>query len=210
MKSLKEKMAEEAYKMINEDGYDSFTIRALSKRLHVSHNAMYKHFSSKSHLFHEVVKLGFDVLTSAFLQTRERSDINDLEKLKEFLYVYIEFAIKNPYVYRLMYDFDDSDNEFLEDHINIFKNSYMAIMETAEKFVKTGKVKRTSMISVTNTAWAFIHGFALLLVDNIIPKTKNINSQPQLLNTFQNNEKEIPIRDIAKYSIDVIYDGLIS
>jgi AcrR family transcriptional regulator len=209
IKNLKAKMIKEAYKMITDEGFDNFSVRILSKKLNVSHNAMYKHFSSKAELLFEVVKLGFDNLTSAFIRIKESTDIDEITKYKEILYVHIEFALKNPDVYRLMYNFDLINSELPEDLTNTYATNYKTAAETVEEAIKIGKFKDASVFTMANTTWAFAHGMALLLIDNIIPKMENVDSLPQLLKVQANN-KEVSVRDIVKHSIDLLFDGLIA
>ena len=207
VKSLKEKMIEEAFKIINKEGFDNFSVRILSKRLNVSHNAMYKHFPSKTELLFEVIKLGFNKLSSALIEINERTDIDELAKLREIFYVYFEFALENPDVYRLMYNFYLVDNEFPEDIMDTYKINYQTAYKTVENAVQAGKLKKASVYSMANTAWAFAHGMSLLLIDNIIPMMKNIDSPPQLMIDRAKGKKD-PVRDVVKYSIDVIINGL--
>jgi AcrR family transcriptional regulator len=206
-KSLKAKMIENAYQMINDGGLDNFSARFLSKKLEVSHNAMYKHFKSKSELLFEIVTSGYDMLASAFIEIKKRTDIDAITKYKEMLHVYLEFALKNPHIYKLMYSFYKIDTVFSEDLINSCALTYKTATEISEAAIKTGKFKKASVLTITNTTLAFAHGLAMLLIDNILPKTKNLNSLPKLL-MGPKKGKEASAREIASCSIDILFDGL--
>lgn len=200
-------MIEKAYQMINEGGLDNFSARFLGKKLEVSHNAMYKHFNSKAELLFEVVTSGYNILASKFIEIKKRTDIDAVTKYKEILHVYLEFALKNPHIYKLMYSFYKIDTEFSEDLINSCALTYKTAAEVSEAAIKTGKFKKASVLTITNTTLAFAHGLAMLLIDKIIPKTKNLDSLPSLL-MDQKKSKEASARDIATSSIDILFEGL--
>jgi AcrR family transcriptional regulator len=60
IKDLREACVQETLAIIETSGLESLSLREISRRLGVSHQAPYKHFPSRDHILAEVVKRAFD------------------------------------------------------------------------------------------------------------------------------------------------------
>jgi AcrR family transcriptional regulator len=98
---LKEALIAASHKILTEKGADSLSLRAVAAEAGVSHMAPYSHFKSKKSLFQEVAASGFDELAS-----KMTNDSEGLTKASELILsygvTYIEFALAQPQLYRLM------------------------------------------------------------------------------------------------------------
>jgi AcrR family transcriptional regulator len=63
---------DEAFAIVGEKGVAGLSIREVARRLGVSHQAPYKHFSSSEHLLAEIVRRNY-VMFSDFLNQRPRT-----------------------------------------------------------------------------------------------------------------------------------------
>ncbi len=99
--NLREACLSEAIRTIEKDGIEGLSLRKVARRLGVSHQAPYKHFASREHLLAEVVADAFADF-AVFLDKRTRSSRTEDELLAMGL-AYIEFALKHPLKYRLMF-----------------------------------------------------------------------------------------------------------
>lgn len=205
--NLRLKILEEAYQMISEDGFDSFSVRNLSRRLGISHNTMYRHYKSKMHLVTTLVQSGFEHLISAFKAVRERDDLDEVEKFKECAYIYIEFAVNNPNIYKVMFLPDLFRDEIPEDLMQLFKENYSKLFSCAEDCVRSGSITRGTAYSVSNMVWACSHGLASFLIKNMLPLNKALDCIPPFMQQGKTG-KESSIHDAVAFSIDVIFDGL--
>ena len=204
--SLKEKMIEEAYRIINTNGFENFSVRIISNKLGVSHNALYKHFVSKDELLLEVVKVGFATLTSEFRKIQGRTDLDQITQVKEFLIAYIEFSLKNAEIYKLMYNSDLLIKNFTDLFLDISIMDGGLDKVSDQDSLDAGKINEGFKHAMANTVWAFTHGLSLLLMYKILPLAQDLDSPPKLMN---DNDEEISIRNSVERSIDIFMNGLI-
>lgn len=90
-----------AQEIIAERGLENLSLREVSRRLGVSHQAPYKHYPSRDHLLAEVMRRCFQRF-AAHLDARTRFDDpeQDLESLG---LQYLSYAQAHPLEYRLMF-----------------------------------------------------------------------------------------------------------
>jgi AcrR family transcriptional regulator len=90
-----------AQEVIAERGIENLSLREVSRKLGVSHQAPYKHYPSRDHLLAEVMRRCFHRF-AAHLDARRRFDDpeQDLESLGQ---QYLAYARQHPLEYRLMF-----------------------------------------------------------------------------------------------------------
>lgn len=90
-----------AQEVIAERGIENLSLREVSRKLGVSHQAPYKHYPSRDHLLAEVMRRCF-LRFAAHLDARPRFDDpeRDLESLGQ---QYLAYAREHPLEYRLMF-----------------------------------------------------------------------------------------------------------
>lgn len=90
-----------AQEVIAERGIENLSLREVSRKLGVSHQAPYKHYPSRDHLLAEVMRRCFQRF-AAHLDARPRFDApeQDLESLGQ---QYLAYAQQNPLEYHLMF-----------------------------------------------------------------------------------------------------------
>ncbi len=98
---LREACLEEALNIIESDGVESLSMREVSRRLGVSHQAPYKHFESRDHILAEVVARAYDRF-GEHLSDRASTAAAGTE-LMEMGLAYFEYAQNHPLQYRLMF-----------------------------------------------------------------------------------------------------------
>ncbi|MEM9009802.1 MAG: TetR/AcrR family transcriptional regulator [Pseudomonadota bacterium] len=101
-KPLREACIEEALAIIEQGGVEALSLRAVARRLGVSHQAPYKHFPSREHILAEIVARTFDEF-AAHLDARPAAadPFADLRALGER---YLDYARRYPLKYRLMFN----------------------------------------------------------------------------------------------------------
>lgn len=100
--TLKDKIIDEAFRVIEERGVDQLSFREIARRLGVSHQAPYKHFASRDHILAAVVARCFESFAS---HLEERSSSEDpFEDLGQMGLAYLDFAKSHALQYRLMFN----------------------------------------------------------------------------------------------------------
>lgn len=100
-RNLREDCVREALAIIDEGGLESLSLREVARRLHVSHQAPYKHFPSRDHILAEIVARAFAGF-AAHLDARDPGT-GPHEDLASMGRAYLGYAAAHPLQYRLMF-----------------------------------------------------------------------------------------------------------
>ncbi|MEL6278666.1 MAG: TetR/AcrR family transcriptional regulator [Pseudomonadota bacterium] len=100
-RDLKSACIAEAIRIVEEVGLEKLSLREVARRLGVSHQAPYKHFSSRDHILSEVVSKVFADF-ARYLDDRPRSDDPWID-MRSCGLRYFEYAAEQPLQYRLMF-----------------------------------------------------------------------------------------------------------
>lgn len=90
-----------AQEVIAERGIENLSLREVSRRLGVSHQAPYKHYPSRDHLLAEVMRRCFQRFAQ-YLDTRTHFDDPERD-LRSLGQQYLAYAQQHPLEYRLMF-----------------------------------------------------------------------------------------------------------
>lgn len=175
---LKEALIAASHKILKEKGADSLSLRAVAAEAGVSHMAPYSHFKSKKSLFQEVAASGFDELASKMISASKTLS-SAPELILSYGVTYIEFALAQPQLYRLMLgqvenlgrrtvgktDVVDKPAQIsLEVSPELQRSSKRPFDLLENAFAQTSrnelKVKAQAL-----GAWSMVHGMAALLIE---------------------------------------------
>ncbi|TGM10993.1 TetR/AcrR family transcriptional regulator, partial [Leptospira selangorensis] len=99
---LKNSIIKSCHKLLQKKGMSDFSLREVANLSGVSHAAVYRHFQHKEEVLEILAAIGFDRLAS--LQKKVAKDKkNPDEYFVKLGLVYIQFALKNPNYYKLMF-----------------------------------------------------------------------------------------------------------
>lgn len=100
---LRRRLIATTLQIITEEGVDSVTMREISQSIGVSRTAAYRHFKNKHALLCAVAEEGFRTIAERYeaIVARDRPDA--LETLEALGRSYVELALANPSLYRLMF-----------------------------------------------------------------------------------------------------------
>lgn len=162
---LRQALIDEALAMIGESGLEALTIRALARRVGVSHAAPAHHFASKADLIGVLAAEGFRRLADAMERAAAEVD-TPVERLLAIGQGYLRFARDNPSHFRVIFqhDADTSDAIKLADAES---RAYNVLRETcAEALASRGRPPgEPELQALTATAWGLVHGLATLWLD---------------------------------------------
>ncbi len=95
------KILEAARRMFVQHGYEATTMRAIAAKIGYTPTAIYHHFRDKEALLTELSTQDFRALAQAFQQIGQVAD--PVERLRRIGKAYVEFGLKHPMHYRLMF-----------------------------------------------------------------------------------------------------------
>lgn len=177
--NLKEALIEETTRIIRKEGTEAVSMRSLSDRLDVFRSAAYRHFDGKSALFAEVAKQGFQRLRDELRPIRTSSETGNQEsdRLLSMGQAYVGFALENPAFYRLMFQWNWSEEEF-EELSSASQSAFDELVTLLEEGQSEGMFKPGDPGEMAFSTWAFVHGIALLSLEGHAPE--KVQSREQL------------------------------
>ncbi|NOT78486.1 MAG: TetR/AcrR family transcriptional regulator [Bacteriovoracaceae bacterium] len=155
---LANSLVEIAVEYISKNKSTEFALRDLASKLGVSHTAAYRHFKSKNALLEHIAMKGFEKMNTYFQEclASTKSPLEDLGR------AYIQFALKFPGYYRVMFgvNFDHNLNPEL---FGACQGAFDSLLNLFGKNSKTNSVKAIY-------AWSLVHGLVMLTLDGQLEK----------------------------------------
>lgn len=150
----------------------NFSLREVSRRAGVSHNAPYNHFPHKRDLLDAAAAAGHDLLRSEL--TAAVAKIADPQAaLSKVSCAYVRFGIKNPVLYRLMFSVAPSGHAWRPEEV---LTAWMASRAVLENILRRGArvgifapalTQMSELQTATLYTWAVVHGLTMLAIDGL-------------------------------------------
>jgi AcrR family transcriptional regulator len=169
--ALPEALLQAAETVLIRDGLKGLSLRAIAREAGVSHTAPQHHFGDLAGVLSELVASGHTRLAQA-MADQAKGKRAGRPKRKAIGHGYIEFAMANQELFKLM-----SRNELLDatrpSLIEARRASALAMAgafqidtpDTSEAAIPLAGIAADQAVVLT-AAWGFVHGLAMLLVDN--------------------------------------------
>ncbi|TGL50760.1 TetR/AcrR family transcriptional regulator [Leptospira meyeri] len=168
---LKNSIIKSCHKLLQKKGASEFSLREVATLSGVSHAAVYRHFQDKEEVLEILSSIGFDRLGSLQKKVPQVSGNPDDYFVKLGL-VYIQFAIKNPNYYRLMFQTKrTSESKILKQS----KLKSYAILVRGCRFYLKEKRRKENHRSFALMAWSLVHGYSYLCIETDFPETESKN-----------------------------------
>ena len=165
---LRNALLRAAWEIIETDGLDKLSLRSIARKTGVSQAAPYAHFKDKGSLLVEVAASGFTKLKELLeAQLKEGAGIaNKRDVLDALGVVYVQFALDNKAVFRLMFSDVISDFPKSENYLSESTAAFACLEQAIERI--------TQQPFATFAAWSTVHGLTMLIVDNRIQITGEV------------------------------------
>ncbi|GAA6171037.1 TetR/AcrR family transcriptional regulator [Colwellia sp. KU-HH00111] len=182
---LKASLVAAANIILVRDGADGLSLRKIAAEVGVSHMAPYAHFKNKNELVKSLIESGFEQMTSAMLNCQKALSPLTPDLASDLLLAYgvsyLEFALANPQLYRLMLGqaklFQPSSKSEIQDdpnlatqtnlekeHIKRINRPFLLLRDAFAMQVDDVLIAKTQALG----AWAIVHGLAALLTEGRI------------------------------------------
>ncbi|MBF8186438.1 TetR/AcrR family transcriptional regulator [Nonomuraea sp. K274] len=146
--------------LLDAGGPESVTLREVSHRAGVSHNAPYKHFANKEALLAGVAAEELTKLSDAVAALR-KGDLPDQEVLRAALLAYVAWALAYPARFQLVFGVWSVPFEDLVAAAESSRSTLLAIVGAAQR---AGELPRGDTERMTSLLQAVIHGAINLTV----------------------------------------------
>jgi AcrR family transcriptional regulator len=134
---------------------ESFSIRAVAREAGVSATAPYRHFPEREALESALAAEGLRNLKEDLI--RDRALPTTAEELAEFGVAYVEFALRRPALFRLMFG-----NEYTDDEERVRATADVHELLAA---AITGVFPDADPLDLALGGWGVVHGLAFLCLD---------------------------------------------
>jgi len=169
--NLKEELIKSGLKLLNDQGYNNFSLRKVAKMCGVSQTAPYRHFKNKDDLIvsitSEVIKQFEDTLKSAALKYPE--DLKN--QINEMGFLYVKFFVENPEYLQLL--FLSKDIKYIQENLSssyTFLPPFETFFNTIQKYcLKNNIVSDIDIHTFALSHWSLVHGLAILISRNDYP-----------------------------------------
>lgn len=162
---MRELILKAATAMFIEEGYEKTSLRNIAEKIEYSPATIYLYFKDKDELFFAIHQLGFEKLLHKMIPVAKIE--NPLDRLRELGRIYIDFGIKHPEYYDLMFIMRAPINALKEkngtdgcwqegDNTLSFLNSI--IQECIDK----GLTRNNDLETLSMYTWATVHGMVSL------------------------------------------------
>ncbi|PTV44731.1 TetR/AcrR family transcriptional regulator [Acinetobacter oleivorans] len=160
--NLREALLINGLKLLESTQGIDFSMRELTRIIGVTPNAVYRHFSNKEQLLTALAIYGFEQLLEAQAQVILKAS-NPKEAFLETGREYINFAIKNPSLFRLMYGrfAVNQEDEKLKSMADLFYTGLLYAGATAYNTTVQDPQAQTR----ATLSWGIVHGLSHLIID---------------------------------------------
>jgi AcrR family transcriptional regulator len=165
--NLREALLQAAIRLIGEVGPTAFTLREVARRAGVSHNAPYRHFRAKEDLMAAVATEGYRELTDAMVRGAGKQS-RALDRLKHAGLAYIEFALRRPEHFTVMFDAPYSGPSHFHS-LDAAKQAFSALVGFVKSAQDEGQLASGDPVEFAYLAWTMVHGVAKLAITHRLP-----------------------------------------
>lgn len=171
---LRNAMVAAATRLVKQGGEEAFSLREAARDVGVTANAAYRHFASKSDLTAAVAAQGFENLAQRMQKAmqaasrRSGKDVPSIARFKAVGRAYVEFALDNPKLFRLMFGergvsclHAQANQQFA----NAMATPYEILGRSLDALVTDKLLAPRMRHGAELKAWSLVHGFASLSLD---------------------------------------------
>ncbi len=173
---LRKALLTAALGLLDSEGVDGVTIRAVARAIGVAHSAPANHFKTRKDLLTALAAQIFEDLSAAIRERLQHGDLARREQLKVFADTVISFGLGHPNRYRLLWRRDclTVDDPKLLEQMDVLYEPLIAIFSEPREHPSTGA--ETQGIAL----WSLVHGYVSLRLDgNLIPLDDEVTGEPR-------------------------------
>ncbi len=161
---LRRVLVRRALAVLERDGADALSLRALAREADVSHAAPYNHFADKDALLAALAAEGFRRFTAAMTEAAAAAPAAPLAAIGA---AYVAFAHAHPALFRLMFGRALARAGANSELAAAARAAYAMLAET----LRGDPTRTAGAPEDALAAWALVHGLATLLIDGALPST---------------------------------------
>jgi AcrR family transcriptional regulator len=162
--NLRAALVDAALELVEREGAEALTLRAVARAAGVSPAAPYRHFTDKRALLAAVAEEGFRLLASA-LRGAGDAGPDPRARVRARGLAYVGFATRHPSHFRVMFGRELADRSGYPGLQDAAQAAFDALVEGVMDAQKAGAMREGDPRELGLTAWAAMHGLAMLFLD---------------------------------------------
>jgi AcrR family transcriptional regulator len=187
--NLRQVLLDAAAEAVEDQGLAALSLRALARKVGVSHGAPARHFPDKAALLTALATEALDRFRAAMREAGEEGG-TALERYRAMGRCYVRFAIENPAYFHIVGRpefYSAGDEEFSRGYQELFETMSEAAAAARRESEVQGLDPRTFLIAT----WSMAHGLATLWLDG----------------TLEDRVGPVDVEAIAARAFDVLFAG---
>jgi AcrR family transcriptional regulator len=167
--NLRNELVATAVSIIERDGPEALTLRAVAKRLRVSQTAPYRHFASKEQMLVAVAAEGFHALLNQMRERQAQVGADPMRWYVEMGVTYLTFALSQRAHFRVMYATRPS--EFSGGAVaEAGRLAFKLLVDSVVACQEAGKARAGDPSIIAVKAWGYVHGLTCLFIEGLLPR----------------------------------------
>ncbi len=163
---LKQALINAALELVAADGTpEAFTLRGAARLAGVSAAAPYRHFSDKQALLAAVAEDGYGLMCERMGAVEAANSDDPVARFAALGVEYVRFAIDQPAHFRVMFSALLVDKTPYPTLRSLARRAFDYLLRAIGDSQAAGRVRQDDAEAVALTAWAAVHGLAVLCVD---------------------------------------------
>ena len=162
--TLRDDLLRISRELLDEGGPAALSMREVARRAGCTHQAPYHYFANREAILAALVEAGFDELANRLGEAHDLVETEDLRTVVEASgNAYVEFALTNPGVFRIMFRRDMCDPAR-------FPGVQASSRRTYDELGRLARINfgERAIREHETALWAGVHGLAVLLLDGLI------------------------------------------
>ena len=160
-RDLRSELLRTSRQLLDESGPTALSMREVARRAGCTHQAPYHYFANREAILAALVREGFDELADMLAAAHEGLGNADLHAiLVASGNAYVEFALRHPGVFRVMFRPDVCDPERFPEVVQAGERARHELARLAKAVMGDGAQLEAEVL-----IWSGVHGLASLLLD---------------------------------------------
>ena len=162
---LRQALVDSALRIVSCEGPTEVSLRALARQLGVSPRAPYRHFANKEALLAAVATEAIQRYQAHLDSVLEEAASDPLARFHARGVAYVSFAVAQPALFRSMNPTLSSVDESAPELVEARGRLLAAMLEDLVAAQEVGLIRSGEPMGLALTAWALVHGMAVLLIE---------------------------------------------
>ena len=185
---LKNALIKASIQILSKEGLGGLSLRRVAKKAGVSHTAPYAHFADKQALIAAISTEGYHQLYEQLTAAVETNHGNPQNLLVEVGWAYVQFALKDPELFKVMFSGVIEQEKDYPDFREISQKNFQLLVGIVKTYQETGLLSPEPVDLVAVRLWSLVHGFIMLLLEGQISHTLLDRMSIKTLLIFMINE----------------------